>query len=162
IDQSTDISYRCLDNTNSNALWVPSGTSVVPLSTGISVYGADGGSFTGQQNIYISGASGMKVECQGTLGITIYPDEAEIVTAKVNEGGGITIGNLVYQNGATGPHPQVGLADKDGVDSSHAIGIALETAADNAEIRIGFSGLISGTSTSYGTAGDEMYLINIS
>ncbi len=44
-------------------------------TTGASVYASGGGSFTGQENIYISGHTGIQVQAQGTAGVSIFPPQ---------------------------------------------------------------------------------------
>ena len=86
------------------------------------------------------------------------PANAVLISAKVNEAGGITAGQVVYITGATGGVPQVSLADNTDFSKGNVLAIAIEDKSDNQTILVCISGLIEGIDTSAFTEGDILYL----
>ena len=86
------------------------------------------------------------------------PANAVLISAKVNEAGGITAGQVVYITGATGGFPQVSLADNTDFSKGNVLAIAIEDKSDNQTILVCISGLIEGIDTSAFTEGDIVYL----
>jgi hypothetical protein len=78
--------------------------------------------------------------------------------AKVNEVGGITIGQAVYVSDASGEKSEASLADNTVHDKAHVLGIAIETKADGQNIRVMMLGQINGVDTSMFSAGDRLHL----
>ena len=85
-------------------------------------------------------------------------DIAGLLTAKVDEAGGITKGQVVNVNGATGGFPEVSIADNTDFTKSEVVAIATEAAADNQSIQVQMDGLLEGIDTSAFTEGDILYL----
>jgi hypothetical protein len=81
------------------------------------------------------------------------------ITSKVNEAGGISVGNLVYISGASGDKPRVSLADNTVHDKAHIFGMATETKTDGQNIKIAISGEINSLNTSGLGAGNRLHLI---
>jgi hypothetical protein len=83
----------------------------------------------------------------------------QIITAKVDEVAGITLGQAVYVSGATGDKPTASLADNTLHNNSHTLGVAAETKANNQNIDIAIFGELTDVDTSGFTAeGDRMHL----
>lgn len=80
------------------------------------------------------------------------------VISKVNEAGGITIGDEVYISGATGDKPRVSLADNTVHDKAHTFGMAAETKVNGENICIAIAGEVRGVDTSGLTEGDRLHL----
>ena len=86
------------------------------------------------------------------------PANAVLVSAKVNEVGGIVAGQVVYITGATGGAPQVSLADNVNFTKATVIAIAIETKSNGQTINVCISGLIENVDTSAFNEGDVLYL----
>lgn len=80
------------------------------------------------------------------------------ISSKVNEAGGISIGDVVYISGATGDKPQVSLANNTVHDKAHIFGMAGETKADGENIWITISGEVRGVNTNGLGAGNRLHL----
>ena len=93
--------------------------------------------------------------------IKAYVDDAikaVTITAKVNEAGGITKGQVVFISGATGGFPQVSLADNTDFAKSDVLAVATETKTNGQNIAITLSGLVENIDTSAYTEGAILYL----
>ena len=93
--------------------------------------------------------------------IKAYVDDAikaVTITAKVNEAGGITKGQVVFISGATGGFPQVSLADNTDFSKADVLAVATETKTNGQNIAITLSGLVEGIDTSAYTEGAILYL----
>ena len=84
--------------------------------------------------------------------------DALIVSAKVNEAGGIIAGQVVYLSGATGGFPQVSLASNDDYTKSDVLAIANETKTSGQTIAVTLSGIVENIDTSSFTEGQLLYL----
>lgn len=71
-----------------------------------------------------------------------------IVLARVNEVGGVTAGQAVYQLGNTGDKPNVSLASTNAHFEAHALGIATETTANGELVIVQTSGPLEDIDTS--------------
>ncbi len=103
-------------------------------------------------------------------GVTIYGDGSNLtdvgaaaasaltISAKVNEGAGITKGKIVYLSGATGQFPQVSLADNTNVSKYDLIGMSAEAKTDGQTILIRVAGELTGLDTSAYIDGNPIYL----
>jgi len=94
--------------------------------------------------------------------ISLYSDVngALRFKAKNDEGAQITKGQVVYIKGIAGDGetPTVGLADSDDASKMPAFGLAFNTANDQAEIQIVFSGNLYGLNTSGFSVGDTLFV----
>ena len=81
-----------------------------------------------------------------------------VVSAKVNEAGGISKGQIVYISGATGGFPQVSLADNTDFSKADVLAIANETKTNNQTIEVITIGLVEGIDTSSFSEGQILYL----
>ena len=81
-----------------------------------------------------------------------------LISAKVNEVGGITKGQPVYFSGATGQFPQASLADNTVNEKTCVAGIAAETKTDGQTISIRIGGQLHNLDTSTYSDGDCLYL----
>jgi hypothetical protein len=94
--------------------------------------------------------------------ISLYSDVngALRFKAKNDEGAQITKGQVVYIKGIAGDGetPTVGLADSDDASKMPAFGLAFDTANDQAEIQIVFSGNLYGLNTSGFSVGDTLFV----
>jgi hypothetical protein len=81
------------------------------------------------------------------------------IVGKVAVVGGITIGQAVCITGATGDKPKVELADNTVHDCAHTLGIAMETKANNQNIRVMRLGFIENVDTSAFNESDRMHLL---
>lgn len=79
--------------------------------------------------------------------------------AVVSEAGGITAGKAVYVSGGSGGVPTVSLADNTVHTKTHFAGLAAESGANGATIRIVHKGVVSNIDTSSYTAGNRLHLI---
>jgi hypothetical protein len=120
-----------------------------------------------QNSVLFAGAGGVVSEDtvnlvwdNGNLTLDVAKFEGlQIVTAKVNEGAGLTKGQAVYISGATGDKPQVSLADNTAHEKAHVLGIAAEAKADSQNIDIAIWGELVDVDTSgFDAAGDRMHL----
>ena len=84
--------------------------------------------------------------------------EVTIFTSKVNEAGGISIGEVVYVSGATGGIPQVALADNTDFSKADVLAISTETKSNSQNMICINSGILSGIDTSAFLEGDVLYL----
>ena len=80
------------------------------------------------------------------------------ISAKVNEGAGITKGQAVYFSGATGQRPQVSLADNTVEEKTRVLGIAVETKTDGQTILVRTAGEVTSLDTSAWADGDDIFL----
>jgi len=94
--------------------------------------------------------------------ISLYSDVngALRFKAKNDEGAQITKGQVVYIKGIAGDGetPTVGLADSDDASKMPAFGLAFNTANNQAEIQIVFSGNLYGLNTSGFSVGDTLFV----
>ena len=93
--------------------------------------------------------------------IKAYVDDAikaVTITAKVNEAGGITKGQVVFISGATGGFPQVSLADNTDFSKSDVLAVATETKTNGQNVAITIAGLVENIDTSAYTEGVVLYL----
>ena len=93
--------------------------------------------------------------------IKAYVDDAikaVTITAKVNEAGGITKGQVVFISGATGGFPQVSLADNTDFAKSDVLAVATETKTNGQNVAITIAGLVANIDTSAYTEGAVLYL----
>lgn len=88
----------------------------------------------------------------------IHSHGAIVRVAKVNEAAGVTIGQIVYQNGGTGNMPQVSLADNTVHAKAHIFGMATETKANNESIHVAILGRVDGLNTNSFNEGDLLHL----
>ena len=93
--------------------------------------------------------------------IKAYVDDAikaVTITAKVNEAGGITKGQVVFISGATGGFPQVSLADNTDFSKADVLAVSTETKTDGQNVAITIAGLVENIDTSAYTEGAVLYL----
>tara|TARA_R110000772_G_scaffold268686_2_gene397493 strand:- start:43276 stop:44598 length:1323 start_codon:yes stop_codon:yes gene_type:complete len=90
--------------------------------------------------------------------IESQPSSAVLISAKVDEAGGVTAGQVVYISGATGGFPQVALADNTDYSKANVLAISTESKADGQTVLVCISGLIEDIDTSAFTEGDTLYL----
>ena len=114
---------------------------------------ADGAGFV---SVSISGDA--TIASDGTMTVAAGAANAVIATAKVNEVGGITKGQLVYISGATAGLPQVSIADNADFSKADVLAVATETKANNLDIVITTLGLIENIDTSAFAEGNILYL----
>ena len=79
--------------------------------------------------------------------------------AKNDSGGTLYKGDPVYIKGSTGDKPTVDLAKADSLATLHSVGVVSnESAANNEDVDVIFSGCVSGFDTSSWSAGDILYI----
>lgn len=89
--------------------------------------------------------------------IPAVPSDSIIMTATVNEAGGITKGQVVYLSGAASD-PLVSLADNTDFSKASVLAIANETKLDTESILVTLGGKLENIDTSSFTANDILYL----
>ena len=94
------------------------------------------------------------VETTGAAGSS----DSTTLSAKVNEAGGVSMGQVVYISGATGGFAQVSLASNDDFSKADVLAIATETKSDNQTVSVVRDGLLEGLDTSAFSEGDILYL----
>lgn len=82
----------------------------------------------------------------------------DIFTARIDEVGGLSAGDVVYINGATGSQMEASKAVNNDFEKIDAIAIAFEDGSDNSTIRFLHFGELSGLDTSSYSEGDTLYL----
>ena len=92
------------------------------------------------------------------ISLVAQPANAILVSAKVNEAGGILAGNAVYISGATGGFPRVSLSDNSTFSKGDVLAIATESKSNNQTIQVCTSGLVENIDTSAFLEGDILYL----
>lgn len=98
------------------------------------------------------------LEQRDSIGRTLRLGRDCIAVAKVSETGGIAKGQAVYIFGASGNVRLVKLASATSRDTTPAIGVAMESGANNAFIRVINLGVLSGLDTSAFPEGDRVFL----
>lgn len=78
--------------------------------------------------------------------------------ARIDEAGGILIGQAVFVAGAVGSAIEISLASNDVFTESNVLALASESGVDNATITCITSGIIEGVDTSSFSEGDILYL----
>lgn len=82
----------------------------------------------------------------------------QVFTARIDEAGGMVVGDVVYINGATGNQMEASKAINSDFDKIEAIAICIEAGSDNDTVSFQNFGELSGVDTSSYTEGDELYL----
>lgn len=98
------------------------------------------------------------LETRDSAGQVLRLSRDFVAVGKVAEAAGITKGQAVYISGASGANRLIKLARADSLTTLPAIGVAMETGANNAFIRILTAGLLSGVNTTAFVDGDELYV----
>jgi hypothetical protein len=80
------------------------------------------------------------------------------IAFKLNEVGGVTIGDVLYISGSSGSKIEMSISDNTDFSKVESIALAVSTEADNAEMIGRQSGLLEGLDTSSFSAGDTLYL----
>lgn len=113
--------------------------------------------FTGTQG-GVTPAIDSDLATKGYVDLTVGATQTVTVTAKVDEAGGISVGEAVFIAGATGGFPQVSLADNSILSSASVLAVAAETKTDGQSILVVTSGLLENFDTSSFSEGDVVYL----
>lgn len=101
---------------------------------------------------------------EGTLdiqqpgGVTLQVGQETQIHVVNKSGASIPNGSVVYLTGAQGNRPTVALAEADVLDHSHAIAVATQTLANNAEGYVTLLGLVRQLNTDAWTEGAALYL----
>jgi len=141
------------DITNVGQITVGDDGIIAATNTEGHIWVSDGTNFN---SVLMSGEA--EIAADGTVTLLGGDAVSVVQDAKVNEVGGIGIGQLVYISGATGGFPQVTLADNSDYTKTDTIGIANETKSDGQTIRVTLLGEVTGLDTSAFTEGQIVYL----
>lgn len=85
-------------------------------------------------------------------------NSTDIFSARIDEVGGLVMGDVVYINGATGSKMEASKAISSDFTKTSAIAIAVESGSDNSTINFIHFGELGGLDTSSWSEGDNLYL----
>lgn len=100
-------------------------------------------------------------DASGTLATQTYVNDAIQtldVAFKLDEAGGVTIGEVLYISGSSGTNIEMSLADNTDFTKIEALAVAISTEIDNADMIGRVNGLLVGFNTNSFTTGETLYL----
>lgn len=98
------------------------------------------------------------VAADGTMTVGAGGADSILIDGRVNEASGVNKGQPVYITGATGPTPDIALADSSDYSKAGVIALAIEDKNNNQNITVMTNGLLENIDTSAFTSGDVLYL----